>query len=218
MKYILFFIVVILSYSSVKAEESDSLKFFPPLSQEISAAAPGNQIPYLQYGFKLGFNIPLSKEFTNTLKAKNSLSAEFGIYARAGKYVYGEIGFGYTFYKNTFQLEQDSTMYESFEEIVELRYLQIPIKIVGNIKLSDNITFQPFAGFIYQPLIGVSDNVMGHSKNTLSRHPFFFTGGLGIKVYFITLDIAYRQSLTTYFHKKASKKPSFINILLGFQF
>ena len=56
---------------------------------------------WLQYGFRLGVNISLESKYSETDKLDKLLSAEFGAFARFGKIVYGEIGFGYMFHKGT---------------------------------------------------------------------------------------------------------------------
>lgn len=173
---------------------------------------------FMQYGFRLGANIPLSKSITENLAAKKIFSGEFGIFVRFGKYVYGETGFGYLFQKNTFEVAPDTSSYiGGFDEIVELRYLQIPLRAVGDITLSENVSLQPHVGVLYQPLIQVTDNYINQHKDNLTRHLFLFTGGIGIKVYFMTFDLSFRQSFQTYFNGRSSKKQSFINLLIGFQ-
>lgn len=172
-----------------------------------------NETSWLQYGFRLGFNIALELKYSETDKLDKSLSAEFGAYARFGKIVYGEIGFGYMFQKGTFESQLLSAT-----ERVETRYLQIPLKAVAFLPINKKIAFTPNVGLIYQPLIHVTKNGLDYNKSSIRNNSFAFVGGVGMKIHFITIDVAYRKNLTTFFKDRGSAKPSFFSIMIGFQF
>lgn len=214
-----FFLVTILGafILSGKAETPDSLYHIRHIENILTTNSSKKKPDFLQYGFRLGFNIPLSKQITPLLSPKRILSAEFGLFARAGKYVFAELGFGYTFQKNTFLFIKDTTEYGTFDEIVEVRSLQIPIGAVGVIDLGEIVTLLPRVGLIYQPVIQVTKNLLGHDRTNLTKHQLLLTAGLGLKVFFFTLDISYRYACFPAFKTIPSNKASYINISLGFQ-
>lgn len=175
----------------------------------------GNSPSWLQYGFKIGANLGITSQYSETDKLKKLISAEFGAYARFGKHVYGEIGFGYTFHKGTYECPEMPAIESS--ERVESRFLQIPVKAVGHIVLGKKIALQPNLGILYQPLIQVTKNEINYNKNTISRHQLLWTAGLGVKIHFVTVDLAYKKNFTPFFSQKKSAKPDYFNIQLGFQ-
>ena len=71
----------------------------------ISVASVSAQKWY-QYGFKVGTSFPVERQYSLDGDYLCGLrNADFGIFFRAGKYVYGEIGFGYVFYKCDFSID-----------------------------------------------------------------------------------------------------------------
>lgn len=170
---------------------------------------------WLQYGFKIGANLEITSQYSETDHLKKLVSGEFLGYARFGKYVYGEIGFGYTFHKGTYECPEVPAMESS--ERVESRFLQIPVKAVGHIVLGKKVALQPQLGLLYQPLIQVTKNEINYNKNTISRHQLLWTAGLGVKIHFVTIDLAYKKNFTPFFSQKKSAKPDYFNIQLGFQ-
>ena len=218
MKKIVVFLFLVFTLNFAFCENPDTLFSNPRTLPEHALFAPKKKESLFQFGFRLGANIPLSKSITENLQAKKSFSAEFCFFARAGKFVFGELGFGYHFHKNTFGILQDSTQFfEDFNDVVELRYLQIPVRAVGKVPLGENVDLLPAVGLLYQPLIHVSKNVLDHGKHNLSKHQLSLTAGIGIKVYFVTLEVAYRHAFQSYFKNEKSLKPSYISILVGFQ-
>lgn len=218
MKKIFLVTVLLVLLFPAEAKTPDSLFHIKQIENILLQQSTAKKKPeFLQYGFRLGVNLPLSKEFTSFLTAKRSFSAEFGFFARAGKLVFGELGFGYTFQKNTFEFVKDTTEYGTFDEIVEIRSLQIPIKVVGVIEFNEFFSFLPHAGIIYQPVIQVTKNLLGQDRNNLTKHQLLLTTGFGVKVFFFTLDIEYRLALFPYFKTLPSNRGSYLNISLGFQ-
>ena len=217
-----FFIITILwcTYYNLCAEEIDSLKIIPHIAQSVPLAlsSPKENNSLFRFGLRIGCNLPFSKNIGEDLTASKILSAEFSGFVKIGKYVFADIGLGYAFQKNRFAIISDSTDYGQFDDIMEFRYLQIPIRVTGDIPLGKKVSFQPHAGIIYQPLIQVTSNVLGLNKGSMNKHPFLFTGGIGIKVYFVTLDLSYRYFFQTYLKNSHIKKPSCFNITIGFQY
>lgn len=171
-----------------------------------------HDISWIQYGFRIGYNFALDSKYSATDVLSQSQSAEFGGYIRLGKIIYGEIGLGYMFHKGTY----DTQLIQN--ERIETRYLQIPLKVVGYLPLGEKFALTPNIGVIYQPLLKVTKNEIDYNRSTLTNQQFYFTGGLGLKIKFVTVDVAYRKAFCPFFSDKASKKNSFCNVSLGFQF
>lgn len=173
---------------------------------------------WYQYGFKVGTSFPVERNYsTNGDYLSGLRNADFGIFFRAGKYVYGEVGFGYAFYKCDFDLLTSDTSALYRDQRVVLHYLQVPIKIVGNIDLSRSVSFLPYAGIIYQPLVKVKDNPIGFSMQNITTNPVLVTTGFDIKFGPIVLGVNYRYSINKFFQNKEGKHPQFINICAGVQ-
>ena len=173
---------------------------------------------WYQYGFKIGTSFPVERQYSFDGDYLSGLrNVDFGIFFRAGKYVYGEIGFGYTFYKCDFDLMLSDTSALYRDERVTLHHLQIPVKVVGNVPLSKSVTFLPYAGIIYQPIVKVKDNNIGFSMLNLTTNPVLFTTGFDLKFGPIVLGINYRYSLQKFFQNKDGKHPQYINICAGVQ-
>ena len=173
-----------------------------------------NSQPLLMYGFEFGASIPLTKNYSPDDLLSKMLAGNFGAFIRIGKHVYGELGVGYTFLKGTYTATLPNVV---LTEIVETRYLQIPLKAVWNIPFKKNYAFLYSVGIKYQPLIFVSNNHIFYTKENITKHPFSFMGGIKFRAYFFIFDITYQQFLQKFFLKSNAKKPSFLNISLGFQ-
>ena len=179
-------------------------------------------VSWWQWGFKIGANFTgkhvIAQEDLSAglyeYKLNGLFCGEFSAYFRAGKYVFGEIGFGYQFQKTRFK----TTMPVSEETMpVELRYLQIPIRAVAYLPVSELVTLMPSVGIIYQPLIQVTENQIALSKDNIRRHACYWSAGAGIKIHFITIDLAYRKSFLSYFSDRKSTKEGYFNVQIGVQ-
>lgn len=173
-----------------------------------------SEVNWYQYGFRVGLNFSLNSEYSATDQLDKMLSAEFQGFVRFGKIIYAEIGLGYMFQKGTYEVPFGDNL---TEERIETRYLQIPLKAVAYLPLSQKVAFTPNLGVIYQPLIQVTKNTIGYSKDNISKNPLLFTAGIGLKIHFVTVDVAYQKSFTSFFSDRTSTKPDFINVKLGFQ-
>lgn len=209
-KAILFFTITILCFSA-RAIPQDSL-----YSQVIlgNFSVQRTELSWMQLGFRVGCNISLTDRYSPTDEMKNLFSAEFGAYARFGKYVFAEVGIGYLFHKGHYT--SNFPIPPVSNEIVETRFLQMPLKAVGYIELKKKFALFPAVGVLYQPLIQVSENYIGYSKKNISNHQFLFTASLGFRVSFFTLEAAYRKSIIPFFSDRISGKPSYISIMAGF--
>ncbi len=177
------------------------------------------QQKWCQYGIKVGTSFPTNRNYSVDGDVLQALStADFGLFFRAGKFVYGEVGFGYTFLKGNYgmRLENGDTLFNG--RYVATHHLQIPVKLVGNIPMGRASAFLPHAGIIWQPLLKVTQNSIGYSKNTLTCNPVLLTAGFDLKFGPIVLGTSYRYSLHTFFQNKAGKHPQYINICAGIQF
>lgn len=215
-KLLILFIFCLCVYSNVlgntgKPLEIQYIKQYQRANSELSS--------YLQYGFKLGTDIMVSsKQLSSCDELNQFYSGMFGFYLRGGyKYIFGEIGFNYIFYKGRYEVTMDNGILLP-EETVESRYFHIPLKIVGYIPIKDNFAFIPNVGIVYKPLIHVTKNDIYYSKHNLQKHQFLFTAGVGFKIKFVTVDVSYCKDLKPYYQDKSSMKPSYVNVSLGIMF
>ncbi len=175
---------------------------------------------WYQYGFKLSTHFPLNREYTYVGDYMNaSVNADFGIFFRAGRYVYGEIGVGYAFFKGDYSNENENFQMER----METRHLQIPVKVVGDIRLSNMSDILPFVGIVYQPTLKVTDNACNYSlkpqegMKEVERHMVLLTAGFDLKLGPIVFGVNYRYALQTFFRNYDGKHPQYINLCAGFQ-
>ncbi|MBR4136577.1 MAG: hypothetical protein IKU03_09280 [Bacteroidales bacterium] len=174
---------------------------------------------WYQVGFKISASFPTNRFYSVDNDYLCSLTAaDFGAFFRAGRYVYGEIGLGYAFYKGDYTVKLDDGSFAFDPVRVELRHLQIPVKAVGNVRLTRSVSLLPFAGIIWQPLLKVTGNTIGYNKNTLKNNSLLFTTGFDFKIGPIVLGVNYRYSLTKFFQNKEGKHPQYMNACVGFQF
>lgn len=175
--------------------------------------------PYLQYGFRIGTDINLSnKQLSDRDRMDGLFSGTFGFYARGGyEFIFGELGLNYMFYRGTYDTQVSDSVTIS-NEIVESRYLQVPISVVGYWAATDHFALIPKAGIIYQPLLQVTENDIGYGKHNFTKHQCLFHAGLGIRYKFITFDVAYKKALKPFFSDRTSVKQSFLHISVGVQF
>lgn len=174
---------------------------------------------WYQAGFRVGTSFASQRNYSIDGVYLNGLrNADFGVYFRAGKYVYGEIGFQYAFFKGNYTKNLSGGLTEYSDQRVETRFLQIPIKAVGYIPFGKTSAVMPFAGIIYQPLVGVTANDIGYSKQTLERNLLFATGGLELKFGPIVFGCDYRYSFQNFFQNIEGKHPQYVHISAGFQF
>ncbi len=174
---------------------------------------------YLQYGFRIGTDINLGNKQISARDYMDGLfSGTFGFYARGGyEFIFGELGLNYMFYRGTYDVQVvDSVTIEN--EIVESRYLQIPISVVGYWQPTDHFALVPKVGIIYQPLLQVTENDAGYGKHNFTKHQCLLQAGIGIRYKFITFDVAYKKAFKPFFSDRTSLKQSFLHISVGVQF
>ena len=168
---------------------------------------------WYQDGFRVSTQIPLVRAYSYEDYLSNVRTPHFGVYFRAGRYVYGEIGIGYQYFKGRYYVNLHNG--ESMEDLVETRYLVIPIKAVGNVEISKKIAFLPQVGILYQPLLKVTDNILGYSKDNIENQWVLFTAGFDFRFGFITLGADYRYSFQHFFRNKDGRKPQYAGITVG---
>ena len=168
---------------------------------------------WYQLGFKVSTQFPVVHDYSDVDYLTGTRTVHFGGYFRAGKYVFGEIGFGYQYFKNRFRvtLPNDSIT----DDLVENRYLVIPVKVVGDVKITKKISFMPQVGISYQPLLKVTENTLGYSKENIEKNWILLTAGFDMKFGFITIGVDYRYSFQHFFRNKDGKKPQYIGISAG---
>ena len=145
---------------------------------------------WYQIGFKIGTQFPIVHNYSDVDYLTGTRTVHFSGYFRAGKYVYGEIGFGYQYFKNRFKvtLPNDSIT----DDLVENRYLVIPVKVVGDVRITKKISFMPQVGISYQPLLKVTENELGYSKENIEKNWVLLTAGFDMRLGYITLGVDYR--------------------------
>ena len=170
---------------------------------------------WYQVGFKISTSFPTNRDYSTEGDYLSGLmNADFGVFFRAGKYVYGEVGMGYAFFKGDFTNEL-----LGYQDVrVETRHLQIPIKVVGNVDMGRVSSFLPYVGIIYQPILKVTSNEINFNKNTLQKNMTLLTAGFDFKFGPIVLGVNYRYELMNFFQNKEGKHPQYVNICAGFQF
>ena len=168
---------------------------------------------WYQLGFKIGTQFPIVHDYSDVDYLTGTRTVHFGGYFRAGKYVYGEIGLGYQYFKNRFKVTlPDGSV---IDDLVENRYLVIPIKAVGDVRITKKISFMPHVGISYQPLLKVTENILGYSKENIEKHWVLLTTGFDMRFGFITLGVDYHYSFQHFFKNKEGKHPQYIGISAG---
>lgn len=168
---------------------------------------------WYQVGFRVSTQFPLVRAYSNEDYLSNLRTPHFGAYFRAGRYVYGEIGLGYQYFKGRFEVNLHNG--ESINDLVETRYLVIPIKAVGDVPITKKISFMPQVGISYQPLLKVTENILGYDKTNIESQWVLFTAGFDFRFGFITIGADYRLSLQHYFRNKDGRRPQYAGITAG---
>lgn len=172
-----------------------------------------NSQNWYQVGFKLSANFPLNRDYADDLTLSTIRDLYFCGFFRAGTFVLGEVGFGYHYFKGNYTYN-----FSDNESLLESRHLVIPVKIVGNVKLSRSVYFMPQVGISYQPLVGLKGDVINFNKKMIENHWTLLTAGFDFKFGFIILGVDYRYSFQKYFRNRGGKNPQFINVNIGVQF
>ncbi len=168
---------------------------------------------WYQFGFRVSTQVPLVRAYSNEDYLENLRTPHFGAYFRAGKYVYGEIGIGYQYFKGRFVVNLHNG--ETMNDLVETRYLVIPIKAVGDVPITKKIAFMPHLGILYQPLLKVTDNILGYSKENIENQSVMLTTGFDFRFSFITIGADYRYSFQHFFQNKEGRRPQYAGITVG---
>ena len=168
---------------------------------------------WYQFGFRVSTQVPLVRAYSNEDYLENLRTPHFGAYFRAGKYVYGEIGIGYQYFKGRFVVNLHNG--ETMNDLVETRYLVIPIKAVGDVPITKKIAFMPNLGILYQPLLKVTDNILGYSKENVENQWVMLTTGFDFRFSFITIGADYRYSFQHFFQNKEGRRPQYAGITVG---
>lgn len=168
---------------------------------------------WYQIGLRVSTQIPLVREYSDVDYLSTLRTPHVGVYFRAGKYVYGEVGIGYQYFRSRFDVTlSDGT---EFSDMIQTHYLVLPFKAVGEVPITKKIAFLPYVGVLYQPLLKVSENVLGYDKTNIENHWALLTAGFDFRLGFITLGVDYRYSFQNYFTNKEGRKPQYIGISLG---
>jgi len=191
------------------------MKKWITLSVILLAAIAASAQNWYQFGFRVSTQFPLNREYATDVHLSSLRTVHFGGYFRAGKYVYGEIGIGYQYFKNMFSVAHPGG---EIEDLVETRHLVIPIKAVGDVPITTKIRFMPQVGISYQPLLMVTENILGYDKTNIENHPTLLTAGFDFRFGFITLGVDYRYSFHHFFKGVDGQRPQYIGINAGVVF
>ncbi len=217
-------ILLAMACSSLYATHGDTLKRMPlpsPMSGQEIQLQNKDLENYLHLGFRLGTDFVISnRQLSDFDKLESVFSGTFGFFARGGyQYVFGELGFQYMFFKGHYHaFTLDSIPMGS--ETVESRYLQIPFRVLGYFPVGQRkiVALMPHIGIMYQPLIHVTKNDIKYSKNNLMQHQFLYQAGFGVRIKFLTVEVAWKRAIRPFFQDRTSVKQSYINLMIGFQF
>ena len=185
------------------------------LATFVAAALTAGAQNWYQFGFRVSSQFPLNHEYAADVHLSSLRTVHFGGYFRAGMHVYGEVGLGYQYYKNMLSAPGPDG---HEEDLVETRHLVIPIRAVGDVKITRNIRFLPQVGISYQPLLKVTDNILDFGKENIENHPTLLTAGFDFRFGFITLGVDYRYSFHHFFKGVDGQKPQYIGVTAGVVF
>ena len=194
MKKLIFLMLLAISFSTVSAQRNYSQNWY-------------------QIGLRVSTQIPLVREYSDVDYLSTLRTPHVGVYFRAGKYVYGEVGIGYQYFRSRFDVTQpDGT---EVSDMIQTHYLVLPFKAVGEVPITKKIAFLPYVGVLYQPLLMVSYIILGYDKTNIENQWALLTAGFDFRLGFITLGVDYRYSFQHYFLNKEGKKPQYIGITAG---
>ena len=168
---------------------------------------------WYQIGIRVSTQIPLVREYSDVDYLSTLRTPHIGVFFRGGMYVYGEVGIGYQYFRSRFIVTQPNG--EELNDMVQTHYLVLPFKAVGEVPITKKIAFLPYVGVLYQPLLKVSENILGYDKTNIENHWALLTAGFDFRLGFITLGVDYRYSFQNYFPNKEGKKPQYIGITAG---
>ena len=168
---------------------------------------------WYQIGLRVSTQIPLVRQYSDIDYLSTLRTPHVGVYFRAGKYVYGEVGIGYQYFRSRFDVTLDDGT--QFSDMIQTHYLVLPFKAVGEVPITKKIAFQPYVGVLYQPLLKVSYNILGYDKTNIENQWALLTAGFDFRLGFITLGVDYRYSFQNYFLNKEGQKPQYIGITAG---
>ncbi len=210
--FLFFFSTLFILYGNPKV----SLQTFTLNKENLANRQEKSPVPWLQLGFRIGYNFSLMNNYSATDEMKKLFCGEFNTFVRFGKHVYFETGIGYFFHKGHYNTSFIDPPVSN--EIVETRFLQVPMKVVGFYGFKEKYGLFTTVGALYQPLIQVSKNYIDYSLENITRHQFLFSTSIGTRISFLTIEVGYRKLLTPFFTDRKSNKPDFLSLMIGFMF
>ncbi len=154
-----------------------------------------------QLGIKVSTNFAIERQYSvDGVNLDGLINPDVYAFFRAGKYVYGEIGFGYNYFKGDFSKKAENGVdYVFKDETILLHNLIIPVKLVGHIPMGKVSALELFAGIIYQPTVKIKENNIGFDKNSVTTDMVFANAGLDLKFGPIVLGASYKYGLRNFF-------------------
>ncbi len=196
------------------------MKKIIPIILLLACIIPSYGQKWHQFGIKIGTNFTIQREYTTDgVNLDGLINPDAYLFFRGGKFIYGEIGVGYDYFKGSFSKKApDGLSYLYKDETILIHSIMVPVKLVGYIPLGNVCAIELYAGVIYQPIIKVSDNNLDFSKKTLSQNTTYLNTGLDLKFGPILIGASYKYGFQTFFNNQPGKKPQFVNVSVGFEF
>lgn len=171
-----------------------------------------------QAGIKVSTNFATQRSYSDDGVSLDGLvNPDFYLFFRAGKIIYGEIGFGYNYFKGDFSQKNGPLVFYKDQTVI-FHNLLIPVKLVAYIPMGKVCALEPFVGILYQPTVAISANDINFTKKTIEDNMVYLDAGLDLKFGPILIGASYKYGLCDFFPNRSGKKPQFVNVCVGFQF
>lgn len=187
-------------------------KVFLLLSLILCLSMSGFSAKFFKWGAGISCNVNTTKFLSSQYKALNPISMDFGFNCRFSlKLFYAQTGLYYQLKKGDIQDQILNT-----KAILETDYLQIPVTVGLKFNvLKSIIAIRPFVSLSYATLVYVSKNNFNINRTLMNPNIGYWQAGVGMDVWFISLDLSYRRSFNSVL-KNENYKSSTFNIGLYF--
>lgn len=168
-------------------------------------------------GAKVGVNLYNVSDDPGLMDTDTGLSSEFGIFGRIGERFYLQTGLDFVNYKmhaiRTVQPRPGE------RDVVVGRYLRVPVQV--GLRTSYDGSVISHLRFYGGPAslfnVGVKDNNLALRRRDVRNAQFALTGGFGIDIRFVSLDVTYLHGLSTVLNNDDSEgKARAFGLTLGF--
>lgn len=154
-------------------------------------------------------------QYESTMKTGYHIGFDY----KRGKFFYWQVGLRYN--NAIFSLKELSEVSTVTEpEDIAIRGLDIPV--TGGINflsaLNRIVALRIFVSAVPSFNLGVGDNNLGFTKDSLNSFVMYGQGGIGINVAFIVLEAGYNYGFQDIFKNDVQSKPGQVFVNLGFRF